>query len=103
MSKPSIPALALLTLAAIAASAPATAEYEYWYYDPDSAHQAGDLTDIAAPAWACARRFLGGAELHWIGDGGAGVGPNNGGQEVNNSFDVYFGTGAGCKPRPRIE
>lgn len=108
MSKPSKLTLALLTLAAIAASGPAcAAEYKYWYDDPDFGHQAGDLTNgnaaIVAPAWACARRFFSGVELQWIGEDGAGIAPNNGGQEIFTSINVHFGTGAGCQPRPRME
>src|SRR3954465_11628288 len=108
MSKPSELALALLSLAAIAASAPATAaDYKYWYDDPDFGHQAGDLTNgnaaIPAPSWACARRFFSGVELQWIGEDGAGIGSNNGGQEIYNTIDVHFGTGVGCKARPRME
>lgn len=108
MSKPSKLKLALLTLAAIAASAPAWAgDYKYWYDDPDFGHQAGDLTNgnaaIVAPAWACARRFFSGVELQWIGEFGAGIAPNNGGQEISNSINVHFGTGPGCQARPRME
>ena len=108
MSKPSKLTFALLTLAAIAATGPASAaEYKYWYDDPDFGHQAGDLTNgnaaIVAPAWACARRFFDGVQLQWIGEFGAGIPPNNGGQEIYTSINVHFGTAAGCKPRPRME
>ncbi len=90
MYTPSKLALALLSLAASAATGQAqAADYKYWYDAPDFGHQAGQLTNgnaaIAAPAWACARRFLSGVELQWIGDDGAGIAPDNGGQRINNS------------------
>ena len=108
MAQPAKLTWTLLTLAALAATGQSwAADYRYWYHDPDSFHQPGDLTNGNAafnpPAWACARRFMSGAELQWIGDDGAGVGANNGGQELYNTFNVHFGTGPGCKPRPRME
>lgn len=105
MTKPSKLTLALLALAAIGASAPAWADYKYWYYDPDFGHQAGELTGNPAnpPAWACGRRFFDGAELQWIGEDGVGIAPDNGGQEIFTSMNVYFGTAVGCPALPRME
>lgn len=83
------------------------ADYRYWYQPSDFGHQAGELTNglaaIPAPAWACARRFFDGAQLQWIGVDDVPVGADNGGQDVYTSINVHFGTGAGCKPRPRME
>ncbi len=108
MSRISKLTLSLLALGAIGAGSPAVAgEYKYWYFDPDFGHSVGQLTNgnaaINALAWACARRFFDGAELQWIGDDAVGIAPNNGGQEINNSFNVHFGTGPGCKALPLME
>lgn len=101
-------AMAVATLTLLA-STPARADYYYWYADSNFGHADGELTTgllagpMPAPAWACGRRFFQGAELQWIGSLGQGVGANNGGQEVNTALNAHFGTGPGCKPRPRLE
>lgn len=103
---PALRALAAAALLACTAAADA-ADYRYWYYDENGNHDPGALTNgnaaLPAPDWACARRFLSGAQLQWIGEYGAGVGADNGGQDVYNAVNAHFGTGPGCKPRPRLE